>query len=279
MSAVATRGGASIIARVPRNARLDVALVERGLAESRARAQAAIMAGLVRVDGHPVTKPGSSAPVDSEITVQRTASYVSRGGAKLASALDALGVDVTGANALDVGASTGGFTDCLLQRGAARAIALDVGYGQLAWSLRTDERVTVMERTNARHIAASDLAFTPDVVVCDVSFIGVGLIWPAVVTCLATTFRALVMVKPQFELGPKRVGKGGVVRDDGDRAEAVRGVAEMLVSHGARIGGVTPAGLAGPNGNREVFVLALGPDRPERGVEDVDAAIRRACAS
>jgi len=240
---------------MPRS-RLDVALVERGLFPNRSRAQAAVMAGRVRVDGRPAGKPGSGVSEDASFEVDEGTEYVSRGGVKLAAALDALGVDVTGARALDLGASTGGFTDCLLRRGAERVIALDVGYGQLAWALRQDPRVHVMERANARYLSPEDLPHAPDLVTCDLSFISIGTVWGAVVPCLAPGWRAMVMVKPQFEVGRDRVGSGGVVRDDADREEAVRGVAEGIERAGGRVLGTADAGLPGPKGNREVFVYA-----------------------
>ena len=231
-------------------------LVRRGLFPTRSRAQAAVMAGRVQVDGRPVDKPGANVAEDAAVAVREGREYVSRGGTKLVAALDALGVDVAGASALDLGASTGGFTDCLLQRGAERVIALDVGYGQLDWTLRQDPRVHVMERTNARHLVPQDLPFAPDLVTCDLSFIAVGTVWGAVVPCLAPGWRAMVMVKPQFEVGRERVGSGGVVRDDAARADAVRGVIEVIAAHGGRVLGTADAGLPGPKGNREVFVYA-----------------------
>jgi 23S rRNA (cytidine1920-2'-O)/16S rRNA (cytidine1409-2'-O)-methyltransferase len=236
--------------------RLDVALVRRGHFPSRARAQAAVMAGRVRVDGRAVDKPGTGVAEDAVLDVERAAEYVSRGGVKLANALDALGVDVAGASALDLGASTGGFTDCLLRRGAARVIALDVGYGQLDWRLRQDPRVTVMERTNARHLTPEALPWAPDLVTCDLSFISIGTVWGAVVPCLAPGWRAMVMVKPQFEVGRERVGSGGVVRDPGVREDAVRGVIEVIEATAGRAVGTADSGLPGPKGNREVFVHA-----------------------
>lgn len=214
------------------------------------------MAGRVRVDGSVVDKPGHPVREAAVIEVDRGPEYVSRGGVKLANALDALGVEVTGADALDLGASTGGFTDCLLQRGARRVIALDVGYGQLDWSIRQDARVHVMERTNARHLTPGSLPFAPDLVTCDLSFISIGTVWGAVVPCCAPGWRAMVMVKPQFEVGRDRVGSGGVVRDPRAREDAVRGVIEVIESHGGRIIGSADSGLPGPKGNRETFVLA-----------------------
>jgi 23S rRNA (cytidine1920-2'-O)/16S rRNA (cytidine1409-2'-O)-methyltransferase len=237
--------------------RLDAALVERGLFPSRSRAQAAVMAGLVRVDGAVAPKPGAAVAEDADLRVEGGAEHVSRGGRKLANALEAFGLDVAGARALDVGASTGGFTDCLLQAGAASVIALDVGYGQLDWSLRNDPRVHVMERVNARAIAPADLPYAPDLATVDVSFISVGTIWPAVAATLAPGWRALVLVKPQFEVGRDAVGKGGVVRDPALREAAVASVAEALAAAGGRVLGAADSGLPGPKGNREVFLHAV----------------------
>ena len=214
------------------------------------------MAGRVRVDGRAVDKPGTGVGEDAVLDVERPAEFVSRGGVKLANALDALGVDVAGASALDLGASTGGFTDCLLSRGAARVIALDVGYGQLDWRLRQDPRVTVVERTNARHLTPEALPWAPDLVTCDLSFISIGTVWSAVVPCLAPGWRAMVMVKPQFEVGRERVGSGGVVRDPAAREDAVRGVIEVIEATAGRVVGTADSGLPGPKGNREVFVHA-----------------------
>ena len=231
-------------------------LVSRGHFPTRSRAQAAVMAGRVRVDGRPAEKPGASVAEDADVAVRAEREYVSRGGLKLVAALEELEVDVAGASALDLGASTGGFTDCLLQRGATRVIALDVGYGQLDWSLRTDPRVHVMERTNARALAPGDLPYAPDLVTCDLSFISVGTVWGAVVGCLAPGWRAMVMVKPQFEVGRARVGSGGVVRDEAAREDAVRGGIEVIEAEGGAIIGTAEAGVPGPKGNREVFVYA-----------------------
>ena len=244
---------------MPRS-RLDVALVERGLFASRARAQAAVMAGLVRVDGRPVDKPGAGVPPGAALEVEASDAYVSRGGVKLANALDALGLDVEGACAIDLGASTGGFTDCLLQRGARRVIALDVGYGQLSWRLRQDERVHVMERTNARELRPEMLPWAPDLATCDLSFISIGTVWGAVRRCLAPGWRAMVMVKPQFEVGRERVGSGGVVRDPAAREDAVRGVIAAIEADGGRVLGTADSGLPGPKGNLEVFVHAADAD-------------------
>jgi 23S rRNA (cytidine1920-2'-O)/16S rRNA (cytidine1409-2'-O)-methyltransferase len=255
--------------------RLDVALVEEGLFDSRTRAQAAVLAGRVRVDGLVADKPGTQVDDRRSLEVTAGREYVSRGGVKLANALDATATDVTGASALDLGASTGGFTDCLLRRGAARVIALDVGYGQLDWRLRGDERVHVMERTNARALTPEALPYAPDLLTCDVSFISVTLLWPAVARCLAPGWRALVMVKPQFEAGREHVGSGGVVRDAAVRERAVRRVAEVIAAEGGAVLEAADSGLAGPKGNREVFLLAAD-GRTTAPAADLDERVARA---
>ena len=229
--------------------RLDILLVERGLAESRAQAQALVLAGLV--PGH--SKAGEQVDEGADLAVERPPRFVSRGGEKLANALDALGVDVTGASCLDVGASTGGFTDCLLQRGAARVVALDVGHGQLHPKVRDDPRVTVLERTNARGL--TELPFAPQLVVCDVSFISVKTALPPALALAAPGWQALVLVKPQFEAGRAEVPRG-VVRDPVVHARVVHEVAEALLASGGEPHGVVDSGLPGPKGNRE-FVLHL----------------------
>jgi 23S rRNA (cytidine1920-2'-O)/16S rRNA (cytidine1409-2'-O)-methyltransferase len=188
------------------------------------------------------------------VAVDERPRFVSRGGIKLANALDATGIDPAGRRCLDVGASTGGFTDCLLQRGAAHVVALDVAYGELDWSLRTDERVTVLERTNARSVAAGDLPYAPDLVVADVSFISLTKVLPAVLACCAARFDVLAMVKPQFEVGRGRVGKGGVVRAPEERRSALVTVAQSARARGAAVLGFASSGLPGPKGNRETFV-------------------------
>jgi 23S rRNA (cytidine1920-2'-O)/16S rRNA (cytidine1409-2'-O)-methyltransferase len=233
--------------------RLDVLLVERGLAESRAQAQALILAG--RVPGH--RKAGDRVDEEAELDVAEPPRFVSRGGEKLAGALAALGIDVWGEDCLDVGASTGGFTDALLQAGAARVCALDVGYGQLHPRLRNDPRVTVLERTNVRKLACDELPFVPTFLVCDVSFIGLAKALPAALACAAPGWRALALVKPQFEVGPAQVGKGGVVRDPEVRERVVRQVIDQVPSWGGRVAGVTESPLPGPKGNREVFVYLV----------------------
>ena len=252
--------------------RLDVLLVERGLAETRARAQALVMAGLV--PGY--EKPGQQVDDGAELTVEVGPAYVSRGGEKLANGLDRLGVDPAGLDCLDVGASTGGFTDVLLQRGAARVLALDVGYGQLHPRLRADPRVTVLERTNARTLR--ELPFPPRLVVCDVSFISVRTALPPVLRLAAPGWQALVLVKPQFEAGRADVGKGGVVRDPEVRRRVVREVAEAAPGWGASVRGVVDSGLPGPKGNRE-FVLHLAQSDHPTLPDDLDERIEQALAA
>jgi 23S rRNA (cytidine1920-2'-O)/16S rRNA (cytidine1409-2'-O)-methyltransferase len=251
--------------------RLDVLLVERGLAESRARAQALVMAGLV--PGY--EKPGQQVDETVELRVERGPAYVSRGGEKLAHALDVLGVDPAGLDCLDVGASTGGFTDVLLQRGAARVIAVDVGYGQLHPRVRDDPRVTVLERTNAR--ALTDLPFAPRLVVCDVSFISVRTALPPALRLAAPGWQALVLVKPQFEAGRTDVGRGGVVRDPAVRARVLYEIARASLGWGARVAGVVDSGLPGPKGNREFFLQLEQAEEPTLP-DDLDERIDRAVA-
>ena len=251
--------------------RLDVLLVERGLAESRAQAQALVLAGRVR--GY--DKPGTQVDDAAEVEVERPPPYVSRGGEKLAHALDAFGLDPTGRDCLDVGASTGGFTDVLLQRGAARVIALDVGYGQLHDRLRRDPRVTVLERTNARELR--ELPFAPDLVVGDVSFISLKLALPPALALAQAGWEAVVLVKPQFEAGRQEVGKGGVVRDLAVRRRVVHEVAAAAVGWGGETVGVVDSGLPGPKGNREVFLHLVHREHPDLP-DDIDARIAAAVA-
>ena len=256
--------------------RLDTLLAERGLFESRSRAAAAVIAGDVRVAGRAASKPGELVPDEAEVAVAEAPLYVSRGGVKLANALDAFGIDPAGRLALDVGASTGGFTDVLLQRGAARVVALDVAYGELHWRLRNDDRVTVVERRNARSLEPGELPYQPDLVVADVSFISLTKVLPAVVGAAAARFDALAMVKPQFEVGRGRVGKGGVVRSPDDRRDALVAVGEFARAElGLAVLGSAPSGLPGPAGNRETFVRLAEPGR-EGSLEDLEAAARRA---
>jgi 23S rRNA (cytidine1920-2'-O)/16S rRNA (cytidine1409-2'-O)-methyltransferase len=245
--------------------RLDLVLVERGLAQSRAQAQALVLAGRVR--GY--DKPGMQVAEDVELEVTATAQYVSRGAEKLAHALDAFHVDPAGRDCLDVGASTGGFTDVLLQRGAARVIALDVGYGQLHERLRADPRVVVLERTNARELR--ELPFRPQLVVCDVSFISVRLALPPPLALARAGWEAVVLVKPQFEAGRSEV-KGGVVRDVAVRRRVVREIAAAALEWGGATIGVVDSGLPGPKGNREVFLHLVDRELPQLP-HDVDERI------
>jgi 23S rRNA (cytidine1920-2'-O)/16S rRNA (cytidine1409-2'-O)-methyltransferase len=238
--------------------RLDVLLVERGLAESRSQAQALVMAGLVPG----FDKPGTQVDEDAELELERPPRFVSRGGEKLAHALDVLGLDVRGRDALDVGASTGGFTDVLLQGGAKRVIALDVGYGQLHPRLRDDERVTVLERTNVREVR--ELPFAPDLVVADVSFISVRTALPPALALARPDWEAVVLVKPQFEAGREDVGRGGVVRDPEVHRRVLREVADAALDWGAETLAVVDSGLPGPKGNREFFLHLARREQLER---------------
>jgi 23S rRNA (cytidine1920-2'-O)/16S rRNA (cytidine1409-2'-O)-methyltransferase len=238
--------------------RLDAELVRRGLARSREQAAELIAAGRVAVGGQVASKPATQVARDAAVTVtddDAGPQYVSRGGHKLAGALAAFaGFDVAGKRCLDAGASTGGFTDVLLRAGAAHVVAADVGYGQLAWSLRTDERVTVLDRVNVRSLDPDLVAPPPAVVVADLSFISLSLVLPALVACAAPDADFALMVKPQFEVGKGRVGAGGVVRSPEDRADAVRSVCDTAWSLGLGVRGVTASPLPGPSGNVEYFV-------------------------
>jgi len=248
---------------IPR-VRLDTLLAERGLFESRTRAAASVMAGKVRLgaDGARAQKPGQLVAPDVVVAVDEAPRFVSRGGIKLANALERLAIDVGGRHCLDVGASTGGFTDCLLRNGAAHVVALDVAYGELDWRLRNDERVTVLERMNARAIAPAALPYPPDLVVVDLSFISLTKVLPAVLACAAPVHDVLAMVKPQFEAGRGMVGKGGVVRDPDQRRAALLAVAGCARDRGAAVLGFASSGLPGPKGNRESFVRLAEPGRP-----------------
>jgi 23S rRNA (cytidine1920-2'-O)/16S rRNA (cytidine1409-2'-O)-methyltransferase len=247
--------------------RLDVLLVERGLAETRSQAQALVIAGLV--PGY--DKPGTQLDESVALEVERPPRFVSRGGEKLAHALELTGLDPAGKDCLDVGASTGGFTDCLLQAGAARVIALDVGYGQLHPRLRSDDRVTVLERVNARNVTS--LPFPPEIVVCDVSFISVKTALPPLLRLAAPGWQALVLVKPQFEAGRADTPKG-VVRDLDVRRRVLHEVCSAAAGCGSRVLGVVDSGLPGPKGNREFLVHLTDsreptdPDEPDRWIDD-----------
>jgi 23S rRNA (cytidine1920-2'-O)/16S rRNA (cytidine1409-2'-O)-methyltransferase len=254
--------------------RLDSLLSERGVYPSRARAAASVLAGdVVLLPGrHRAQKPGQLVPEDVELEVVAPPRFVSRGGIKLANALDAFGTDVAGRRALDVGASTGGFTDCLLQRGADHVVALDVAYGEFDWRLRSDARVTVLERRNARSLEPADLPYAPDLIVIDVSFISLAKVLPAVLGCATERFDCLAMIKPQFEVGRDHVGKGGVVRDPELRRKALVEVGARARELGAQVIGYASSGLAGPKGNLETFVWLADGDRT--GVSDLELAAR-----
>ncbi|HET7574521.1 MAG TPA: TlyA family RNA methyltransferase [Solirubrobacterales bacterium] len=251
--------------------RIDAVLAARGLFPSRSAAAGAVRAGEVRVgrDGPVALRPSQLVEPEAELIVDAGPRFVSRGGVKLENALEALDIEVAELDCLDVGASTGGFTDCLLQRGASRVAAVDVAYGQIDVRLREDPRVTVIERLNARELRPADLPFAPGLATVDVSFISLTKILPALAACLAPGGEVLAMVKPQFELGRERVGKG-VVRDAADRREAIAKVAAAAAELGLAVRGFASSGLPGPKGNRETFVWCGGGGP---AVEDVDAAI------
>jgi 23S rRNA (cytidine1920-2'-O)/16S rRNA (cytidine1409-2'-O)-methyltransferase len=234
--------------------RLDKLLVARGLAETRAKAQALILAGQVFSAQQRLDKPGLLLPADVEITLKETMPYVSRGGLKLAAALDHFQVDVTGSVCLDVGASTGGFTDCLLQRGAAKVVALDVGHGQLAWKLRQDPRVEVREHVNARFLQPEDFADRFDLAVCDVSFISLKLILPVLPPLLQSSAQVITLIKPQFEVGRAEVGKGGIVRDEAAQQRVVTEITAFAATLGWQARGVIDSPILGQDGNREFLV-------------------------
>jgi 23S rRNA (cytidine1920-2'-O)/16S rRNA (cytidine1409-2'-O)-methyltransferase len=267
---------------VARLRRLDAELVRRGLARSREQAGELVAAGRVSVSGRPAAKAATQVDPADPILVEQDdddPGYASRGGHKLAGALEAFAaadepLSVQGRDCLDAGASTGGFTDVLLRRGAARVIAVDVGYGQLVWKLQQDERVTVLDRTNVRELTPEQLPYRPGLVVGDLSFISLRLVLPALVACAETGADLVLMVKPQFEVGRDRLGSGGVVRDPALRAQAVRDVAEAAARLGHGVLGVVASPLPGPSGNVEYFLWlrygapALDPEQLERAVAD-----------
>src|SRR5579884_1250872 len=236
-----------------RKVRLDVLLLQRGLTESRERARALILAGDVRVNGQTVSRPGASVPSCAEVTLPVQEPYASRGALKLAHALDTFDLSVDGLTILDVGASTGGFTDVLLRRGSQKVYAVDVGYGQLAWRLRQDPRVVVMERTNIRYL--TNLPEPPDAAVIDVSFISLSLVIPPVLHLLKAAGWIVALIKPQFEAGREQVGKGGVVRDPRVHRAVLQRVLTEAMEHGLAIGGCIPSPIIGPAGNREFLAL------------------------
>ncbi|HXF63939.1 MAG TPA: TlyA family RNA methyltransferase [Caldilineaceae bacterium] len=234
--------------------RLDLLLVARGLAESREQARRLIMAGEVLVDEQVSDKPGRMVPVDAAVRVRQPLPYVSRGGQKLAAALAAFHLDVTGLVAVDVGASTGGFTDCLLQHGAARVYAIDVGYGQLAWKLRNDPRVVSLERTNIRHLEALPDGVLADLAVIDASFISLALVLPPTLRLLTPSAQVVALIKPQFEAGKDDVGKGGVVREARVHRRVLEETVALAQSLGLNVAGLIPSPLLGPAGNVEFLI-------------------------
>ena len=256
--------------------RLDEVLVTRGLAATRSAARGLIMAGLVQVGGKVSDKAGAAVAVDAEITVKARPRFVSRAGEKLAGALVVLDVYVAGRSALDVGASTGGFVDSLLQAGAARVIALDVGHGQLDIRLRGDPKVHVMERCNARYLGPSDLPYEPDLLTMDVSFISVRKVLPAVAACMSRCFDGIILVKPQFEAGAHQVGKKGIVRDPDIHRQVLQETGRFVIEEaGLEVLGMCRSGVVGASGNREFFIRVgrgrekgVGLDRLEALVEE-----------
>ena len=238
--------------------RLDRLLFERGLAESREKAQAVIFAGQVLVNGQKQDKAGALVPEDADIRILgETLRYVSRGGLKLEAALKEFHVDVTGKTALDVGASTGGFTDCLLQHGCKKVYAVDVGYGQLAWKLRQDPRIVVIERTNIRQMVSSLIPEKVDLVVIDVSFISLEKVIPPAMQFLAANAELIALIKPQFEVGKEQVGKGGIVRDEAARNAAVDRIMGFIREQGFDVKGVIPSPITGQDGNVEFLMYAI----------------------
>ena len=255
--------------------RLDAELVHRGLARSREQARELIETGRVQLNGVVAAKPATQVDATASLVVrpgQDGPDYVSRGAHKLVGALDAFGLDVAGRRALDAGASTGGFSDVLLRRGVAAVVAVDVGYGQLAWPIRSDERVTVLERTNIRDLTPEALPFAPDLVVGDLSFISLALVLPPLVAVSTEGVDLALMVKPQFEVGKEQVGAGGVVRDPALRSDAVRRIAATAWSLGLGTAGVVASPLPGPSGNVEYF-LHLRRGAPPLDEHDLARAI------
>jgi 23S rRNA (cytidine1920-2'-O)/16S rRNA (cytidine1409-2'-O)-methyltransferase len=266
------------VERKARKVRLDHLLVERGLAESRARAQALILAGRVSCAGALAEKAGALVPDDASVEIASGPSYVSRAGPKLASALRVFGVRAAGRLALDVGASTGGFTDALLEAGAERVAALDVGRGQLDWTLRNDPRVLAIEGVNARYLAPGALPFRPSLAVVDVSFISLEQVLPAVASCLDPGGEIVALVKPQFEVGRGRVGRGGIVRDSALHLEVLARLARFARARSWGVQGVAASPVRGATGNAEFF-LHLTPDRPGLAEDEIRAAAERAVRS
>ncbi len=239
----------------PMKERLDKLLVQRGLVPSRERARALILAGKVVVDDHRVDKAGAQVDCEAELRLKgEDIPYVSRGGLKLAHALREFKIVVAGKTAIDVGASTGGFTDCLLQNGAQKVFAVDVGYGQLAWSLREDERVVNLERCNIRHLSAEQLDTVPEIAVIDASFISLDKVLPPTLELLTTDAEVVALIKPQFEVGRGKVGKGGVVKDSRLHDQVVGQVCDLITRLNCRVVGLSESPILGPKGNREFLV-------------------------
>jgi 23S rRNA (cytidine1920-2'-O)/16S rRNA (cytidine1409-2'-O)-methyltransferase len=256
--------------------RLDLLLVQRQLVESRERARRLIMAGEVFVNNQVSDKPGKNVAIDAEIRIRAPLPYVSRGGTKLAAALDEFRLDVSAMVALDVGASTGGFTDCLLQRDVASVYAVDVGYGQLAWKLRNDSRVVVMERTNIRHLAQLPESTLADLAVIDTSFIGLSLVLPSVIRLLTAEAQIIALIKPQFEAGREDVAKGGVVREARVHRRVLLETISLAQSLGLSVSGLTVSPLLGPAGNVEFLLWLKRADGIEIDLEDaVEHAIEK----
>jgi len=259
--------------------RLDILLVQKGLLESRERAKSTIMAGLVYVNGERADKPGSSYPADSEIEIRKNPNpFVSRGGLKLDKAVNFFAIDLKGKIAMDVGASTGGFTDCMLQNGAEKVVAIDVGYGQLAWQLRNDERVLNLERTNIRYVKPEDIGMTVDFASIDVSFISLKIVLPAVKQLLnQEAGEVLCLIKPQFEAGRDKVGKHGVVRDITVHRQVVEEVVSFAVGIGFGVKGITFSPIKGPEGNIEYLCyLAMGAGSRDIGeiLPEIDNTVK-----
>ncbi|HWO43394.1 MAG TPA: TlyA family RNA methyltransferase [Candidatus Eisenbacteria bacterium] len=238
--------------------RLDKLLLERGLVGSREEGRGRILAGEVAVNGHPVTKAGALVDESASVRLKHPPPYVSRGGLKLERALEAFSIDVSGRTVLDVGASTGGFTDCLLARGARRVFAVDVGYGQLDWKLRNDPRVLVLEKRNIRYLEPADLPSRADLATIDVSFISLRLVLPAVVRLVVPNAPLVALIKPQFEVGKGKVGKGGVVRSEEERARVIEEIQRAAAGLGLTTAGVIESPLLGPKGNKEFFIHLTG---------------------
>jgi 23S rRNA (cytidine1920-2'-O)/16S rRNA (cytidine1409-2'-O)-methyltransferase len=255
-------------------ARLDELLVERGLAATRSAARGLIMAGLVLVEGQMSDKAGTLVPLDALVQLKKRPRFVSRAGDKLAHALEVFGLDVGGVSALDVGASTGGFGDCLLQAGATRVIALDVGRGQLDGRLRNDPRVYALDKVNARHLSPELLPYVPDFLTMDVSFISVSKVLPAVIDCMAPVYRGVILIKPQFEAGPRQVGKGGVVRDPQVHRGVLLALGRLVIEEmDARLVGLTDSGLLGADGNREFFFKLSRGGEKGWGLDTLEEAV------